>query len=78
MSKLNNDLCNRIPAISTQSYHVLETLKESGVQDSVLLRKEIVESYKEFSNGLFDLFKRYSRWFCASYLFSGSNSSGIR
>lgn len=60
MSKLNNDLCNRIPAISTQSYHVLETLKESGVQDAVLLRKEIFESYKEFSNGLFDLFKRYS------------------
>lgn len=60
MSKLNNDLCNRIPAISTQSYHVLETLRESGVQDVDLLRKEIAESYKEFSNGLFDLFKRYS------------------
>ena len=60
MSKLNNDLCNRIPAISSQSYHVLETLKESGVQDANLLRKEIIESYKDFSNGLFDLFKRYS------------------
>ena len=60
MSKLNNDLCNRIPAISTQSYHILETLKESGVQDADLLRKEILESFKDFSNGLFDLFKRYS------------------
>lgn len=60
MSKLNNDLCNRIPDISTQSYHILETLKASGVQDADLIRSEIIESYKDFSNGLFDLFKRYS------------------
>lgn len=60
ISKLNNDLCNRIPEVSEKSYRVLETLKASGSQDTDIFREEVKESYKDFANGLFDLYKRYS------------------
>ncbi len=59
-SKLNNDLCNRIPAINSKSYALLETLQKSGISDQTVLQNEIVKSYEELAISLFDLFKRYS------------------
>lgn len=59
-SKLNNDLCNRIPDINARSYSLLDTLQKSGISDQTVLQHEITKSYEEFANALFDLFKRYS------------------
>lgn len=59
-SKLNNDLCNRIPEINAKSYSLLEALQKSGISDQALMQEEIAKSYKDFANALFDLFKRYS------------------
>lgn len=59
-SKLNNDLCNRIPEINAKSYSLLETLQKSGISDQALMQKEITKAYHDFANSLFDLFKRYS------------------
>ena len=59
-SKLNNDLCNRIPEINARSYSLLETLEKSGISDQELMQGEIAKSYEDFANALFDLFKRYS------------------
>ena len=59
-SKLNNELCNRIPAIGEKSYRVLETLQDSGIENDEVLKGEIIHSYQDFSISLFDLYKRYS------------------
>ncbi len=59
-SKMNNDLCNRIPEINAKSYSLLETLQKSGVSDQTLMQQEITKSYDDFAISLFDLFKRYS------------------
>lgn len=59
-SKLNNDLCNRIPEISAKSYSLLEALQKGGIADQELMQEEIAKSYRDFANALFDLFKRYS------------------
>lgn len=59
-SKLNNDLCNRIPEITEKAYHLLETLQANGTINEETIRSEILKSYDDFSIGLFDLFKRYS------------------
>ena len=59
-SKLNNDLCNRIPEINAKSYSLLEALQKSGITDQALMQEEIAKSYEDLANALFDLFKRYS------------------
>lgn len=59
-SKLNNELCNRIPNITEETYHLLEVLEENGITNEELRKNEIFKSYNSFSIGLFDLFKRYS------------------
>lgn len=59
-SKLNNELCNRIPEINETAYHLLETLQASGIEDAEVVQSEIVKSYREFAIALYDLYKRYS------------------
>lgn len=59
-SKLNNELCNRIPELSEKSYHLLEALQANKINDKDVLKSEIIKAYEEFANGLFDLYKRYS------------------
>ena len=60
ISKLHNELCNRIPKISEKSYHILMAMEQSGVENVEVAKKEINNSCTEFSIGLFDLYKRYS------------------
>lgn len=70
-SKLNNDLCNRVPEISEKAYHVLESMlegAESGAIKKSKIKEEIQRSVKEFSEGLFDIFKRYCRNFLEATL----------
>ena len=59
-SKLNSELCNRIPQITEKSYHLLETLLDSKVEDDNIISSEIKKSYQEFFIGLYDLYNRYS------------------
>lgn len=59
-SKLHNEFCNRIPEISEESYHLLETLSKADEIEQETKKDEIMRSYKTFANGLFDLYKRYS------------------
>lgn len=59
-SKLNNELCNRIPEINEKAYHLLETLQNNDTIDVDTIRSELQKSYEDFSIGLFDLFKRYT------------------
>ncbi len=59
-SKLNNDLCNRIPEISESSYATLETLQKGDVQDADLIAQQLSKSCHDFANSLYDLYKRYT------------------
>lgn len=59
-SKLNSELCNKIPQITEKSYHLLETLLSSKVENDNIIRSEIEKSYQEFAVGLYDLYNRYS------------------
>lgn len=58
-SKLNNELCNRIPEINEKAYHLLETLQREKCNTEAV-ESELQKSHEEFSIGLFDLFKRYT------------------
>lgn len=59
-SKLNNELCNRIPEITEKSYHLLDTLINSKLDNDELICSEIEKSYQEFAVGLYDLYNIYS------------------
>lgn len=61
ISKLNNDFSTRIPDINNESYGVLSSLESSGMPvETPQMRKVIVTARYSLSNGMFDLYKRYS------------------
>ncbi len=62
ISKMNNEFCNKIPATSQKAYHLLETLSETSANQTTI-QKEIMTSNQEFSDGLFELYKRYTTHF---------------
>lgn len=59
-SKLNNDLCNRIPEIAVSSYATLETLQKGEITNEELLKQELTRAYNDYANALYDLYKRYT------------------
>lgn len=59
-SKLNNEFCTRIPGITEKSYHLLEVFSEHKLENDPRIKKELSLSYKEFEEGLLDVYKRYS------------------
>ncbi len=59
-SKLNNDLCNRIPEINEASYATLDTLQQGAIEDEELIKKELSRACNDFANALYDLYKRYT------------------
>ena len=61
-SKMNNEFCNKIPATTQKAYHLLDTLSQTTA-DQTTIQKEIKISRQEFSDGLFELYKRYTTHF---------------
>lgn len=59
-SKLNNELCNRIPGLSESSYKILLTLEEFPEIPPEKKKEAVIESRNEFSIGLFNLYKQYT------------------
>ncbi len=59
LCKLNNDFCYRIPDLTIKSYRFIENLSKSILDDDA--KKTQIENTKnEYSNSLFDLYKRYT------------------
>lgn len=43
-SKLNNELCNRIPEINEKAYHLLEALQNNDIIDINTIKSELQNS----------------------------------
>ncbi len=59
-SKLNNELCNRIPELSEKTYRILKLISKGDLQYSEEIKGELQNTYDDLENGLFDLYKRYT------------------
>lgn len=59
-SKLYNEFCAIIPGITDETYHLLQTLQNSGIQNQEILSREIEHSHVELAIKMFAAYKRYS------------------
>lgn len=59
-SKLNNEFLIKLPALSEESYHTIDILQTSENVDETLIKTELIRSFEEYANGLYELYKRYT------------------
>lgn len=59
-SKLNNEFYVKIPKTTDSSYHILEVISESGIDNPQITKAEAQRAISDYSKNLFELYKRYS------------------